>query len=412
MFSNQIFSASREVLGCAGLTLLLAIAGCSSGPGAHATDTTSLAVTPAADSGAAAAGPQTDTEMLGDAGSDNDTTTTVMSDAGPALKAGAPRDYVVKRGDTLWGIANMFLRDPWLWPEIWYVNPKIANPHRIYPGDSVHLALSGDGRTSLQIVRGVNLPGGKLEPMLRSAPLESAIPTIPYNVIAAFLERPGVLSREEVSKAPYILALRGEHDIAGAGDEVYIKKLDAQTTGARYAVMHVDEELKDPDGGRKLGYLAIYAGTAQLMRPGPIAKATLTDSERETLQGDVLVSEDATPTSDFKPHPPAHPVRGEIIAVVEGADVAGQYDVVAINRGSSDGLERGNVLTAEEVQGTSDDQCAHIKDFSTCLTHPNVKLPTENAGTLLVFKTYPQMSYGLILNDTTPIGTYSHVRSP
>ena len=93
---------------------------------------------------------------------------------------------------------------------------------------------------------GVGLPGSKLEPMLRSEPLDSAIPTIPYGVIAAFLDRPGVISKDEVKQAPYVLALRDEHDIAGAGDELYVKKLDAQTTGARYAVMHVDEPLNDP----------------------------------------------------------------------------------------------------------------------------------------------------------------------
>jgi hypothetical protein len=337
----------------------------------------------------------------------------VMADAGPALKAGAPKDYIVRRGDTLWGIANMFLKDPWLWPEIWYVNPKIENPHRIYPGDTVHLALSSDGRTSLQVLRTAgNLPYGKLEPLLRSQPLDSAIPTIPFAAIAAFLERPGVLSRDEIRRAPYIVALRGEHDVAGAGDELYVKKLDAQAVGTRYSVMHIDEELKDPEGHRKLGYLAIYTGTAQLLRPGQIAKASLTDSHRETLQGDVLVSEDNISTSDFKPHAPSRPVHGRIVAVVAGADVAGQYDVVALNRGSDDGLERGNVLTADETQAQSDDQCAHIHDFSTCLRHPSTPLPTERAGTLLVFKTYQQMSYALVLHDTVPIISNARFSSP
>jgi LysM repeat protein len=422
MLLKQNFSTGRTMLGCVSLSVLLAIAasGCSTfRHGGQETDTTAAPAPVASDTGGAAANePQTDTEALGDMASDSDAasadTTTVMADAGPALKPSAPKDYVVRRGDTLWGIANTFLRDPWTWPEIWYVNPKIENPHRIYPGDVIHLALSGDGRTSLQLVRGnaAGLPGSRLEPLLRSSPLESAIPTIPYGVIAAFLARPGIISREDVSKAPYILALRGEHDIAGEGDELYVKKLDAQTTGARYAVMHVDQALKDPEGDRKLGYLAIYAGTAQLTRPGQIAKATLTDSARETLQGDVLVSEDVTPTSGFKPHPPAHPVHGTIIAVVEGSDVAGQYDVVAINRGSDDGLDRGTVLTADEGEAFSDDQCAHIEDFSTCLWHPNVKLPAEAAGTLLVFKTYQQMSFALVLRDAVPITGYARVRNP
>jgi hypothetical protein len=221
-----------------------------------------------------------------------------------------------------------------------------------------------------------------------------------------------VLTRDEVKAAPYILALRGEHDIAGSGDEIYVKKLDAKTTGARYSVMHIDQPLDDPDGGRKLGYLAIYTGTAQLVRAGEIAKATLTDSARETLQGDVLISEEITATSDFKPHPPSRPVSGEIVAVVEGSDLAGQYDVVAIDRGSSDGLERGNVLTVEEFPADSDDQCARIEDTSTCVTHPKTRLPNEFNGTLLVFKTYELMSYALILNDLTPVRTYDHVHNP
>jgi hypothetical protein len=248
--------------------------------------------------------------------------------------------------------------------------------------------------------------------MLRSAPLESAIPTIPYSVISAFLARPGVLSRDEIRHAPYILALRGEHDIAGARDEVYIKKLEGQVTGARYSVMHVDQPLRDRDGGRNLGYLAIYTGTAQLTQTGAIAKATLTDSERETLQGDVLISEEPSPSGDFHPHPPVRPVSGEIVAVVEGEDLAGQFDVVALNRGARDGLERGNVLTVEEVPVKTDDQCAHIEDNATCYHHSSVELPTEVNGTLLVFKTYEQMSYALILKDLSPVSTYDHFRNP
>ena len=420
MFLMQNLNAGRITRGCVTLSVLFALgaSGCSlNSHNGRETDTTSNTAVPVAGDRADDANqPQTDTEALGDVADDSGTassdTTTVMANAGPALKPSAPKDYVVRRGDTLWGIANTFLRDPWTWPEIWYVNPKIANPHRIYPGDTVHLALSSDGRTSLQVVRGSGLPGSKLEPMLRSQPLDSAIPTIPYSVIAAFLDRPGVISKDEVKQAPYVLALRGEHDIAGEGDELYVKKLDAQTTGARYAVMHVDEPLDDPEGERKLGYLAIYAGTAQLTRPGQIAKVTLTDSARETLQGDVLVSEDNMTTSDFKPHSPARTVAGRIIVVVAGADVAGQYDVVALNRGSSDGLDRGTVLIAEEADATADDQCAHVGDFSTCLLHPNVKLPSENAGTLLVFKTYEQMSFALVLHDTVPIQGHARIKSP
>ena len=416
MIFKQIFSARRILPGGARLTLmaaLVALGGCAF-MRHDAEEPSSTPPPPASENVMPASEPQTATEAVAAAPAEPETetaTATVIPDAGAMLRSGAPKNYVVKRGDTLWAIANMFLRDPWLWPEIWYVNPQIQNPHRIYPGDSVHIALAQDGRTELQIVRGSLSSTARLEPLLRSQPLESAIATIPYSVISAFLERPGVLSRNEVKAAPYVMALRGEHDVAGTGDEIYIKKLDGET-GAHYSVMHVDEPLHDPDSGRQLGYMAIFTGTAQLTRPGSVAKATLTQAGRETLQGDVLVPEEGLITSDFLPHPPSRPVAGKVIAVVEGEELAGQYDVVALNRGSRDGLDRGTVLTADEIQAKSLDLCARIEDQSTCLIHVNRALPSEPNGTLLVFKTYEHMSYALILTDATPIHVYDRVRNP
>ena len=72
----------------------------------------------------------------------------------PLINPGAPKRYVVKRGDTLWDISSMFLRDPWLWPEIWYVNAQIQNPHLIYPGDELTLAYGADGRPQIRLERG------------------------------------------------------------------------------------------------------------------------------------------------------------------------------------------------------------------------------------------------------------------
>jgi LysM repeat protein len=409
MYLNQASGVQRVVRACVTFTALLAFGGCSM---FHRGERVAATPPPPVSQAETTAAPEqeTVTEALGDV-PDEAGATTVMSDAGSALKPGAPKGYVVRRGDTLWGIANTFLRDPWLWPEIWYINPDIHNPHRIYPGDNVRLALRGDGRTSLQIVRGGSGSAARLEPMLRSVPLEGPIATIPYSLIAAFLSRPGVLSGDEVKAAPYVMALRDNHQIAGAGHDLYVKKLDGET-GARYSVMHVDEPLKDPQSGRKLGYLAIYTGTAQLTRPGDVAKVTLTDSARETLQGDVLIAEEMSPTNDFAPHGPSQPVDGRIIAVVDNVLLAGQYEVVAVNRGSQDGLNRGTVLTVDMAGEKVSDHCAKIDGESTCWLPHSERLPDESSGTLLVFKTYERMSYALIFSDTVPINIGDRVRNP
>jgi hypothetical protein len=317
----------------------------------------------------------------------------------------------------------MFLRSPWTWPEIWYVNPEIHNPHRIYPGDTLRLALAGDGHTELQLVRGPagqaatavtvsDVSSARLEPMLRSTALDTPINTIPYSVISVFMSHPSVMTREQIQSSAYIVALAESHDVAGTGHELFVRKADAPP-GARFSVMHIDEPLIDPDTGHSLGYVAIYTGSAQITRAGNIAEAVLTSSARETLQGDVLIPEEHTPTTDFVPHSPQRPVNGRIINVVDNVWLAGQFQVVALNRGSDDGLDRGTVLTVDQSPEVLVDNCASINGNSACPHHrERVTMPTDSAGTVLIFRAFPHISYALILADVVPVEVGDHVRSP
>src|SRR5579862_2734810 len=137
----------------------------------------------------------------------------------PVVNPSAPKRYTVKRGDTLWGIASMYLKDPWLWPEVWVINPQIPNPHLIYPGDTLSLAFGPDGRPQVSLEQAGAV---RLDPRLRSTPLDGAIPTIPYNTIAAFLSRPSVMTEDEIRHAPYVLAFRDMHQVAGSPNEAYV----------------------------------------------------------------------------------------------------------------------------------------------------------------------------------------------
>ncbi len=458
---SQCFRAARAWPAGTALAGLLSLAGCSllpwhhhaapaqtPAPTASAAEASGPATSsPAPSDSATTTEPQTVTDAVaGPADSNPDSadttadtsagTTTVVSDVGPELKATAPKNYVVRRGDTLWGIANMFLRDPWTWPEIWYVNPQIHNPHRIYPGDQLRLALGSNGHTALQLVRAQQqqvLPAGetRLRPMLRTSALETPIEAIPYSAVAAYLSRPTVLTMQQIRSAGYVVGLPENHDLASAGSEVFIKQLSGEV-GARYSVLHMDQPLIDPDNGNRLGYLAIYTGTAQLTRPGRVSEAVMMDSARETQPGDVLIPEEHESVADFIPHLPDHPVSGRVMAVADlshsrtlvseslrlngrvqmGTLVVGPSQIVAINRGSSDGLERGNVLTVDQDLQQLPDPCANIDYSSTCTAHPDVKLPTDASGTLLVFRTFAHVSYALILGDTVPMTVGNRVHSP
>ena len=334
-------------------------------------------------------------------------------DAG-VINPSAPRSYVVKRGDTLWGIASMFLRDPWLWPEVWYINPQVANPHLIYPGDTLALAYGADGRPQIRVEQG---GAARMDPRLRSDPIDGAIPTIPYTTIAAFLSRPSILTADQVKHAPYVLAFRDDHEVAGMGNEVYIRNLNA-IDRARYSVVHVGVPVRDPDDGTVVGYEGIYTATALVSKPGEITKAVLIDTARETLRGDKVMPTDSDVPLNFLPAAPRTSVNGRILLVVDGTDLIGQFQVVAINRGARDGIGNGTVLaidrTGDSVRDVYSDGATFTRkkqDLGTSFAK-KVKLPDERTGTLLVFRTFDRVAYGLVLGATDTIRIFDTVHNP
>lgn len=412
---------SRFGTGVASALALLAcaVAGCSSSHGLSRNE-------PPADSSAAAPArsPASETDMTAtEAAISRPDSQTSASDAAPSAEAApavrrdeinpsAPMRYTVKRGDTLWGISTMYLRDPWLWPEIWYDNPQVANPHRIYPGDELVLAYGADGRPQIHVERGTGNEV-RLEPRLRSTPLDGAIPTIPYAAIAAFLSRPTILAAREVAHAPHVIAFRDEHQAGGSGDDVYVRGLHAPV-GARFTVVHLGEQLRDPDDGHVLGYEGLYTATAAVVRPGDPSKLTLLDCERETLRGDVLFADSGSVPLTFVPRAPTQPVRGRIISVIDSVHLIGQYNIIAINRGTRQGVEPGTVLAVDQAGEVVPDRGPTAYDdwgrSDTFAAH--VRLPEERAGTVLVFKAYDRMSYALVVGASEQMRIADIVRNP
>jgi len=408
MVSDQLVKARLAVslLSCAA-----ALAGCSHSSSMSRTANPPRTVS-VADSSESAPADMTATEAAVARGDNGDTSAVSEGSyaSGPAINPSAPKSYTVKRGDTLWGISSMYLRDPWLWPEIWYVNSQIQNPHLIYPGDLLSLAYGADGRPQIRLERG---GAARLDPRLRSSPLDGAIPTIPYAAIASFLSRPAILTPDQVKHSPHIVALRDEHMIAGTGHEVYVRNLKADQN-ARFTVMHVGEKLRDPDNGDLLGYEGVYTATALVTVPGSPAKALLSDSERETLEGDRLLAIDNDVPLNFMPRAPAQDVNGRIISVVDGVELIGQFQIVVINRGTRHGVETGSVLAVDTAGTVVRDRHSLSRGFFSggSAFAPKVRLPDERAGTLLVFKTFERLSYALVVGATSPMRVADVVHNP
>jgi LysM domain len=427
MVSNQVLGAR---LGAGLLTLSLTLSGCAlfhhSKPAAapEASAAAPVASTsPAAETAPAPAMTATEAAIASagaPAPAPAPSAAPTMGVPASMVNPTAPKTYVVKKGDTLWGIASMFLKDPWLWPEVWIINPRIPNPHLIYPGDTLELAYGRGGSPQVTVAEpgAARLESVKLDPRLRSTTLDASIPTIPYSAIQGFLSHPRLLTREQINTAPYVLAFRDMHQVGGSGIEVYVANLEAEPN-ARYAVMRVGDELRDPDDNALLGYEGVYTATALVERPGNPAKALLTEPALETVAGDRLVTatEEATPVN-FTLRAPSGEVRGRIIAVIGGTDLIGQFAVVAINRGKNHGLEAGNVLAVDSAGDTVRDLYRGGRDIKSMGSGintafaPRVKLPDERSGTALVFKVYDRMSYALIVGASDTIHIRDIVRNP
>lgn len=340
------------------------------------------------------------------------------------LKQDAPLRYVVKKGDTLWDIANKFLRDSWQWPELWYVNPKVANPHLIYPGDVLYLYYV-DGQP--QLARAGEGPGeggeaaptapvevlppgglGAMTPTAREQPLDQAIYAIPADQIRAFLRGPRVIDEDELDDAPYIVDFM-ERQLLGAADS-YAYVLDIEDESImQYQIVRRSKEYEDPDDGDTIGYEVLPVADAEVRAlAGEDEEAStvyLTRSDIEARVGDFLLPVETDPLAlRFIPHAPAKDVDGKIISVHNGLSQIAQYQIVTLNRGKSHGLEPGHVLTVWQAGRRSKDPYA--------LFGGKVQLPDQKAGTVMVFKTGDRVSHALVMSATRPLYIGDRVERP
>ncbi len=328
-----------------------------------------------------------------------------------------PEIYIVQKGDTLWDISSVFLRDPWHWPEIWFKNPRVENPHLIYPGDELAIIYIG-GERRVQIVRrgedGQILSIGgtsgmkvvKLSPRVRTHAIDASIPSIPIDSIRHLLSRPLIIEKEELDSSAYVISSVDAHLINSLNDHLYVRKLDTSSGNGRYQIFRPNKPLHDPTTDELLGYEAIYVGETKLLLGGDPATVQVTKSVREILRNDrVLPIDNTNFERDFFPKPPGSQVRGEVLSLLDAISMLGQYQTVAINLGSRDGIETGNLLVVKRVG-------AVIRDFEEDDPTFKLKLPNERIGVVMIIRSFEKMSYALVMEASRPIVVTDYVESP
>ena len=341
------------------------------------------------------------------------------------LAPGAPEEYTVKRGDTLWAISGLFLQKPWRWPELWGMNmQEVRNPHRIYPGQQLVLEKK-DGRALLKLrqasVGNEAAPTEtiRVSPRTRIEPLaDASLPTLQSNLIEPFLAEPLIVEQSVLDQAPRIVSAPDERVLITRGDRAYVRgasaaplKLQVPGRAEQFRVFRNAKALKDPVTSVVLGYEAQYLGIASLVRGESSESVRASGGGQETLAvpatidivaakeemrvGDRLLPEPPRQFLSYVPRAPATAIDANVVSVYgDAVGVAGRNEIVVISKGTADGIETGHVLAV--LKGGR-----RLQDRSQPGERTEIKLPDERNGLLMVFRPFEKLSYALILESSS-----------
>ena len=314
-----------------------------------------------------------------------------------SIRTDHPGEYTVVKGDTLWDISGRFLSRPWLWPEIWHVNPQIENPHLIYPGDRIALSYVG-GTPRLELIRASSNRSSGQGTARQSTP----IGTIPTEAIEQFIGEPLVVSASDLKASAYVAAADEGRLASTTGDHIWVRgNLNGQS---RYSVFRPGEALIDPETRELLGREAILVSKVSLVKSGDPNKMLITSNNRETLVGDRLMASNATTPAFFQPRAANSDANGRIISLVDAVSRSGQNQVVVLNLGSDDGVQPGDTFSVIGNDRT-------VRDVVAQPGGEYFTVPGEEAGVIMVFRSFDRVSYALIMSSTRSIKLFDRVGS-
>ena len=351
------------------------------------------------------------------------------------VRPDAPTRYVVKQGDTLWGISGKYLYRPWQWSRLWGANrSKIRNPDRIYPGQVLVLRyVNGRPRLSVERGAGGDIPLVKLSPRVREVNSGYGIQAVNVNFYRMFMQHPQVIDQMQTQHAPRLVEGPDNRLIYSKGERVYAYEI---TEPGRYLVYRARKDITDPETKKYLGQEVVFSGIVATL-PGtnsaldarsredaealpnneyytrlhPMLKVptqtaqpmVVEEAVSEIRKGDYLLKlEDGGDSFNMMPHAPSQHIDAKVVSIFDGISEAGQFQTITLDKGSAHGLEKGTVLSLYKRSRQVKMDMQKGKDGSRSVVK-YLSIPAEEAGLAMVYRVSQNLASAIILESKTNI---------
>lgn len=302
--------------------------------------------------------------------------------------------YIIVKGDTLWDIAERFLEDPFLWPQIWEENKYILDSHWIYPGDP--LVIPSKPTVIPKVEEKPPVTGEEPEeappvppeeeeevpegPVLRPAAHYSDVYCSGYVVKTHTPSELKIVGREEPDKVGL-----------ATGDVVYINKgfADGVRGGDEFFVVRANRSIHHPSDGEPFGIEIVRLATIRLIA---VQENTAT-AEIALSCSEINIGDEVTPyyeipipmtegstfdrwKTEFSGKP-----TGFILDTRDGIHTVGQDHVIYVDLGKNAGVKPGDYLRIYRENADGED------------------LPRIMLGELVVLISQAETATGLIVTS-------------
>lgn len=308
-----------------------------------------------------------------------------------------PHIYTIKQGDTLWGISQRFIKDPYYWPNLWSHNPFVTNPHLIYPGQKVAIY---DGRIVF-LPEAVEATEADQPETVAEMPLPEPQPEL---IVKASSSTKGFVSLGQLETAGTLIDATDNRLLMAAGDQVFIEieAPEGLQPGELYTLIQVGEKIKHPVTGKALGHQTSVVGQVRIVESTPpVASAVIVRSDKEIIRGARLIPSQL-PQQEITLHKAAQPLSGYIISSEDETLALSQFDTIFIDLGHQDGLQEGNMLYITRPRERTE----------AALKGHNLPLPDILLGSAVVISTHAETAAALVLKSTQAIYAGDRVITP